>query len=925
MSLLPTGTVTFLFTDIEGSTRKWQNWPHKMKTALKRHDDILQMEIENSGGWVFKTVGDAFCAAFHTAMDCINCVLSIQKIINEEPWDLPEQIKVRMSIHTGEAIERNNDYYGPALNRVARLEAITSGGQILMSLVTAELIRDMLSEPMSIKFMGDHRLKDLTRSEGVYQLIHPDLQEEFPPIKSLDSHPHNLSVMPTLLIGRSEELKTLQELVLNSASRVITVTGPGGMGKTRISLQIAAELIEHFRNGVFFVDLTKINNADAFYQLLLSTLSIKESGGKESIELLIEYLKEKNILLILDNFEHLMDAAVLAADLLAECPGLKYLVTSREALHLRGEKIFQLPPLNVPSFKNERPPSLKKLNQYDSVRLFIERALDVNEDFTINNINAPAIAQICIQLDGIPLAIELAAARITTLSPKAILKRLNHSLELLTLGAADLPDRQQTLRSTIDWSFNLLDNEMKDLFMSLAIFRGGFDLEAVEAVVVGRTQTISSLDGIEHLLEKSLIVKKDQPDGEPWFSMLETIHEYAIEQLEKKEYHTLIQEKYSEYYYRMVIDSENKIQSIAQKKWIDRLTKNTANIQYLLNLYKQINEVEKFVHMSGSLRIFWEISGSYSSGIKFYQMALNKEIKNIHHKNKIVIGLGSLLQESGKLHESLDIFERYNSNFINYRNDRLLLMYYKGWVFFRLNQFEKARELFNQIIEMTHSDPDEILNAKSIWSNAMICLEIGDMDSAEDLQLKSLALSKRINEPRSIAQATNNLGVVYYQKGNFELAKKYFEEALNIFVSIGDLCESKKLLNNLGYINVVLENYIQSIKLYKDLIKISRNDEFYLGSSYSGLSEIYFKLKQLNKAYKNSERAREIFEYTNYELDYAISLRIQGDILCAKKDYPASEECYLKALPLLIKNKEDQEVGLVDIALKNLRKYNSET
>jgi len=233
MTHLPTGTVTFLFTDIEGSTRKWQNWPHKMKVALKLHDEILQKAIEHNGGWVFKTVGDAFCAAFHTAMDCINCALAVQQSINIEKWDLPEKIKVRMSIHTGEAIERNRDYYGPALNRVARLESLAYGGQVLMSLVTAELIRDMIPEPLNIQYMGDHRLKDLTRPEGVYQLTHPDIPIEFPPIKSLDSHPHNISILPSLLIGRDEELETLQQLLLNSKSRVVTITGPGGDGENK--------------------------------------------------------------------------------------------------------------------------------------------------------------------------------------------------------------------------------------------------------------------------------------------------------------------------------------------------------------------------------------------------------------------------------------------------------------------------------------------------------------------------------------------------------------------------------------------------------------------------------------------------------------------------------------------------------------------
>jgi len=361
-----------------------------------------------------------------------------------------------MSIHTGEAIERNRDYYGPALNRVARLESLAYGGQVLMSLVTAELIRDMIPEPLNIQYMGDHRLKDLTRPEGVYQLTHPDIPIEFPPIKSLDSHPHNISILPSLLIGRDEELETLQQLLLNSKSRVVTITGPGGMGKTRISMQVAAELIEKYRNGVFFIDLTKINEAESFYRLILSTLSIKETSGKEVLELLVDYLHDKNMLLILDNFEHIMGAAVYAAELLVKCPGLKYLVTSREALHIRGEKIFQLPALQTPVYDENKVPTVKKMNQYDSVRLFIERAEEVNENFKIDKMNAPSIAQICVHLDGIPLAIELAAARSTTLSPQALLKRLNHRLEILTSdpSTSSDPDSVSPLHSLLPYHKN---------------------------------------------------------------------------------------------------------------------------------------------------------------------------------------------------------------------------------------------------------------------------------------------------------------------------------------------------------------------------------------------------------------------------------------------------------------------------------------
>jgi len=920
VSHLPAGTVTFLFTDIEGSTRKWQNWPHKMKVALKRHDEILQKAIDDSGGWVFKTVGDAFCAAFHTAMDCINCVIEIQLAINSEEWDLPELIKVRMSIHTGEAIERNNDYYGPALNRVARLESLAYGGQVLMSLVTAELVRDMLPEPAGLRFMGDHRLKDLTRPEGVYQLTHPDIPVEFPPIKSLDSHPHNLSVQSGLLIGREKELGIIQGKVLASKSRVVSITGTGGMGKTRISLQTAAELIEKFKNGVFFIDLTLITGASSFYSLILSTLSIKESGGKSEFDLLIGYLKDKDILLILDNFEHVMDAAVLVSKLLAECHGVKVLVTSREAIHIRGERVYRLPPLKIPIFDRNKIPSIKKLTQYDSVRLFIERALEINENFKINNKNAPAVAEICVRLDGIPLAIELAAARISALSPQALLKRLGHRLEILTFGAADLPDRQQTLRTTIDWSFDLLDEVMQDLFISLSVFKGGFDLEAADAVCSTSTGN-SVLDGIEHLLEKSLLIKTDLSGGEPWFHMLETIHEYASEQLKNSNLLTTVKEKFAEYFFVLSEEGETGIQSPDQKYWMDKLSHNHENLNAVLK-YCEVNcEIEKLARMAGSLRPYWEIKGFFSGGQEWYKRSLNKEIVNIHIKNNVNIGLGSMYLALGQYQESLDIFVELYEDCKSIKRDFLLLNYFIGWTYFKLNNFSEALKYFEESIFIAHESKSKILEAKSYAGKGLLRWKESDLEGATSFLNTALTLLQGLGDPRSIAQTTNNLGIIFYQQNDFFQAEKYFREALSSSKIISDISETKNLLSNLGYLNYRMGNYPSGIKYYKELVKLSVQDKIFTGAAYSGLSLIDIELDHFDSALQNAEKAVSILDVSPLAGDYAVCLRILGDVRLARKEYSYAEDCYHRTIPILRKYQENEDL---ELALEGLKKLDNE-
>jgi len=890
-----------------------------MKKALKRHDEILQNTISDSGGWVFKTVGDAFCAAFHTAMDCINCVIEIQIAINSEKWDLPEQIKVRMSIHTGEAIERNNDYYGPALNRVARLEALAYGGQVLISLVTAELVRDMLPEPAGLEFMGNHRLKDLTRPEGVYQLTHPEIPAEFPPIKSLDSHPHNLPVQPDLIIGRKKEIEFLQGEILSSKSRVVSITGTGGMGKTRTSLQTAAEVIERFKNGVFFIDLTLITDASGFYPLILSTFSIKESGSKSEFDLLKEYLKDKNILLILDNFEHVMDAAVHVSRLLAECPGVKVLVTSREAIHIRGELVYRLPPLKIPVFNREKIPSVKKLTQYDSVRMFIDRAMEVNEGFVIDNKNAPAVAEICIRLDGIPLAIELAAARITALSPQALLKRLSHRLEILTFGAADLPDRQQTLRTTIDWSFDLLDKEMQNLFMTLSVFTGGFDIEAAEAVTRTGVE-VTVLDGIEHLLEKSLLIKTDQSEGEPWFHMLETIHEYASDQLKSSDLQTIVQEKYAEYFLALAEDGESGIQGRDQKFWMDKLTRNHENLNAALRWFESTSETEKLARMAVGLGYFWQYKGLYSEGISWTEKIVNFEIGNENIEAKINTCLGRLLRESGQYEESKKILGNVLANSSLEDSNYILIKLELAWTLYRMNALEESKKIFNFIFNWVNNQDNEHLKAITKLGIGTIYWRNGDRDNAEHFYVSALEILKGIGDLRSEAMITNNLGMIYLQKKMFKEAEMYFKQALKIFRDIGENNNFKITLNNIAHLNLSNGKPKLALQNYRELLQLllQNNDYLFSGQTFAGMASANFALGNYETALDLCDKSKGFLINYPESSEYGIVLRILGDIYQVQEKYEKSRSYYEKCIPIFEKNKEKEDLKYSQESLKNL-------
>lgn len=540
MPTIPTGTVTFLFTDIEGSTQLWEHFPGLMKTNLAKHDTLLRAAIEQNEGYVFKTVGDAFCAAFPTALDGISAAIAAQKSLAGENWG-EATIRVRMGLHTGSADERDKDYFGPTLNRAARLMSAGHGGQILLSRATQELVSDKLPSNAALDDSGERRLKDLVRLEHIYQLNAPGLAGSFAPIKTLDSYRHNLPAQLTSFIGREGEMAEVKRTIVTH--RLVTLTGPGGTGKTRLSLQVAADLLDQFPSGVWFVELAPLSNPELLSQTILAALETPVQPGKSATESLCNFFSEKTALLVLDNCEHLVEAcARLVERLLTSTSALRILTSSREALGVKGEQTWHVPPLSLPDLK--KLPGYETLSQYEAVRLFIERARLVQPLFSVTNANAPAVAKICTRLDGIPLAIELAAARLRILTAEQIASRLDDRFHLLTGGSRTALPRQQTLRALIDWSHDMLSESERTMFRRLAIFSGGWVMEAAEAV--GSDEQIGSyetLDILNLLIDKSLVSVDLSRDELPRYYFLETIREYAHEKLRESDELTTIQKK----------------------------------------------------------------------------------------------------------------------------------------------------------------------------------------------------------------------------------------------------------------------------------------------------------------------------------------------------------------------------------------------
>jgi predicted ATPase/class 3 adenylate cyclase len=523
---LPSGTVTFLFTDLEGSTRLWEQYPAAMRAALARHDDILRAAVEAHRGQVVKTTGDGVHAVFGAAHDAIGAAVEANRRLTEEPWEETGPLRVRTGIHTGEAERRASDYYGPALNRAARLMAAAHGGQIVISNSTREVLGEDLAEPGQLVDLGEHRLRDLSRPEHVFQVNSLDLPTEFPPLRSLDSFPGNLPAQLTSFIGRADERAALGSAL--GEGRLVTITGVGGVGKTRLAIQVAADVLPHFPDGAWLCELAAANDSEGMLQIVAATLAVQRRSGATLEESILESLRPTLLLLVLDNCEHLLRGVRQLADTaLRTCPRLQILATSREGLGLAGEQVWPLQSLDVPTTT-----TLETVAMNESVLLFTERARAVRPGFILDATNAEAVTNICRQLDGIPLAIELGAARVVALTPADIAGRLGERFRLLGGGRHASIERHQTLRAAVDWSYSLLEDVERTVFARLAVFPATFDAAAAEAVVAGPgTDRWDVLDALTSLVAKSMLTAEEGADGEMRYQLLETMRQYAVERL----------------------------------------------------------------------------------------------------------------------------------------------------------------------------------------------------------------------------------------------------------------------------------------------------------------------------------------------------------------------------------------------------------
>ena len=646
MRELPTGTVTLLFTDIEGSTRLLQQLGNHYDGVLTECRQLLRAAFHQWKGHEVDTQGDAFFVAFPRATDAVSAAVDMQRALAAYVWPEGVTVRVRIGLHTGEPQLSAENYIGLDVHRTARIMSAGHGGQVLLSLTTRDLVEHDLPEGVSLRDLGEHRLKDLQRSGHLYQLVIAGLSEDFPPLKTLNSRANNLPIQLTQLIGREKEVARVLHLLRREDIHLLTLTGPGGTGKTRLGLQVAAELSDAFPDGVHFVNLAPISDPTFVVPTIAQTLAVKEVTDQPLLDLLKAFLHEKHLLLLLDNFEQVVSAATYVAELLVTCPKLKVLVTSRAVLQVRGEQEFAVPPLQLPDPKHL--PDLVALSQYGAVALFIQRAQSVKPEFQVTNANAPAVAEICVRLDGLPLAIELAAARVKVLPPPALLARLGQRLTVLTSGARDAPARQQTLRNTIEWSYHLLEADEQRLFQRLSVFVGNCTLEAVEAVCSALDTANAAglvLEGVASLIDKNLLQQIEQTQGEPRLVMLETIRGYGLEALAVSGEMEATRQAHAAYYLVLAEKTEPELRGQQQAIWQWRMEREYDNLlaawQWAVEQGNSGQRVEMILRLYGVLVRFSMGHSNMSEGTNF----LTRALLQIPFKQGDVVTAQSLTKE----------------------------------------------------------------------------------------------------------------------------------------------------------------------------------------------------------------------------------------------------------------------------------------
>jgi predicted ATPase/class 3 adenylate cyclase len=861
MAELPTGTITFLFTDVQGSTRLWERHPDAMRLAMAQHDSLVERCVASNSGQVVRPrgEGDSRFAVFERAPDAIAAARDIQQEIARVEWPVPAPLSVRIALHTGEADLRAGDYYGTAVNRCARLRSLAYGGQTLLSEPTFELTRDQVPPGAALRDLGEHRLKDLERAEHVYQLIIAGLPADFPPLKSLDTLPNNLPVQLTSFVGREKEMAKVKAQL--AATRLLTLTGSGGTGKTRLALQVAADLLEGFPDGVWFADLAPLSDAELVPQTVASILGVREQPGRTLIAVLNDHVASKTLLLLLDNCEHLVDAcARLAESLVRAGRSVRILATSREALGIAGEVAWPVPSLTLP---DTHVSSVEQLSQSEAVRLFLDRALAVQPHFQLGPTNAGSVAQISTRLDGIPLALELAASRLRALSVEQLAARLDDRFRLLTGGSRTALPRQQTLRALIDWSFGLISEPERVIFRRLAVFMGGWTLDAAEAVCGDADPSLSPLvkggrrevdgaalsplssgwvgevdvlDLLTHLVDKSLVVAKSDDQQGMRYRMLETIRQYAREKLVQSDEMERLRDAHLAYFCDWVQEAQPKMQTRDRAAWFTKFDAEYDNLRSAIT-WALDRDTDRALRIVAALPQYWGARGYLTEGRNWAEQALARDAVEAASRPEAsksrsairadaLLALGQVCVAQGQDVAARRALEEA-ARLIRESGDRHGLPLALGLLSLISGQQGDAKRVWEyskEAIDLAEAAGDKAGSAMAYGVLGRFAYELDrDIPNARIYLQRAIAINRELNFGMGLGLGLLQLAAISAEEGDYDKARSLLAESMALYQGEGNRQFVNLTRSHFADVARAQGDYKTAIELYDEVLRTWRD------------------------------------------------------------------------------------------------------
>ncbi|GHO99295.1 transcriptional regulator [Reticulibacter mediterranei] len=883
----PTGTITLLFTDIEGSTRLLRQLGDEYSELLTSCRTLLRNAVQEQHGYEVDTQGDAIFAVFARANDALSAATAAQRALAAYAWPQGVQVRVRMGLHTGEPARVAEGYVGLDVHRAARIMSAAHGGQVLLSRTTRDLVVNDEIEGVSLRDLGEYRLKDFEQAASLYQVVIAGLPADFPPLKTLDSRADILPVPPTALVGREDEVAHVGALLRRDDVRLVTLSGPGGTGKSRLSLQVAAKLRGAFTGGIFFVSLAPITDPMLVLPVIAQVLGIRDGIERDLMARVVETLQRRAVLLVLDNFEQVIGAAEQVGDLLASCQGLKILVTSREVLHVRAEYEFAVPPLELPD--PAHLPALEELASCSSVALFVQRVQAVKPEFRLTTANAREIAEICVRLDGLPLAIELAAARMKLLSPQALLARMGKRLALLTGGARDVPARQQTLRNTISWSYHLLNEQEQRLFRWLSVFVGSCALSCVEAMC---TRTGNDMDDITSLVDKSLLRPGEQTEEEsgeePRLLMLETIREYGLEMLTTSGEATEARQWHAEHFLQLTEEAVPALDGPLLTAWLNRLEQEHDNLRAALHwllsteFETDASQVALALRLAAALERFWVVRGYRNEGLTFLERALRESA-----------GVAPAVRAKALLVAA-----------------RLTSMQ---------SDYERSKELAQESLALFRELQDKRGIALSLNRLGIAAWRQADFATARVLMEEDLALYRELENPDRIAWSLFALGLLNIKQGEYARAAASFQESLALFRKLANkrgiaaslTQTAATLFLSQGEQTMVYPLLSQGLALDREV-----GDKEGMAVTSLLLGSVALKQGDFATARTRIEEALRLYREMGYQEGIAEALALLGKVETARGDLPYASTLYEESIAMAreLNQRELLAIGLERLA-----------